>query len=82
MKNGASPALVHADGRSMEVPVPRNVEAVDARAAGDAFNAACIAARLRKEPPEDAALAGHRPAARFGCGRIAPGCCSTSAASR
>ena len=63
MKNGASPALVHADGRSMEVPVPRNVEAVDARAAGDAFNAACIAARLRKKPPEDAALAGHRLAA-------------------
>ncbi len=63
VKNGASPALVHADGRSMEVPVPRNVEAVDARAAGDAFNAAYIAARLRKESPEDAALAGHRLAA-------------------
>lgn len=63
VKNGASPAIVHADGRSMEVPVPRNVEAVDARAAGDAFNAAYIAARLRKESPENAALAGHRLAA-------------------
>lgn len=63
VKNGAAPALVHADGRSMEVPVPRNVEAVDARAAGDAFNAAYIAARLRQETPEDAALAGHRLAA-------------------
>ena len=63
VKNGAEPALVYADGKSVEVPVPQIVEAGDARAAGDAFNAAYIAARLRKESPEDAALAGHRLAA-------------------
>ena len=63
VKNGASPAFVHAEGKSIEVPVPQRVETADARAAGDAFNAAYIAARLRKESPEDAALAGHRLAA-------------------
>jgi 2-dehydro-3-deoxygluconokinase len=63
VKNGASPALVHCDGYSTEVPVPQQLEATDARAAGDAFNAAYIAARLRKESPENAALAGHRLAA-------------------
>jgi 2-dehydro-3-deoxygluconokinase len=63
VKNGGEPALVHANGQTVEVPVPQALDAVDARAAGDAFNAAYIAARLRKEPPEDAALAGHRLAA-------------------
>ena len=63
VKNGAEPALVHADGKSIEVPVPQPIDATDARAAGDAFNAAYIAARLRKESPENAALAGHRLAA-------------------
>jgi 2-dehydro-3-deoxygluconokinase len=63
VKNGREPALVYVDGRSVEVPVPQAIEAVDARAAGDAFNAAYIAARLRNESPEDATLAGHRLAA-------------------
>lgn len=63
VKNGAEPALVHADGRTVEVPVPEKIKTVDARAAGDAFNAAYIAARLRKETAEAAALAGHRLAA-------------------
>lgn len=63
VKNGASPALVYADGKRVEVPVPREVDSVDSRAAGDAFNAAYLAARLRGEEPENAALAGHRLAA-------------------
>lgn len=63
VKNGAEPALVHAEGRSIAVPVPERIEAVGARAAGDAFNAAYIAARLRDESPEDAANAAHRLAA-------------------
>lgn len=63
VKNGAEPALVHADGRTIEVPVPEKIKTTDARAAGDAFNAAYIAARLRKESTEAAALAGHRLAA-------------------
>jgi 2-dehydro-3-deoxygluconokinase len=63
VKNGAGPALVHADGRTAEVPAPEGVNALNDRAASDAFNAAYIAARLNKESPEAAALAGHRLAA-------------------
>jgi 2-dehydro-3-deoxygluconokinase len=63
VKNGAEPAAIYADGRRMDVPVPEKISAVDSRAAGDAFNAAYIAARLRKEAPEQAALAAHRLAA-------------------
>jgi 2-dehydro-3-deoxygluconokinase len=75
VKNGAEPALVHADGCSMEVPVPERLTTVDARAAGDAFNAGYIAARLRKESPETAALAAHRLAAEVlrNPGAIVPG---------
>jgi len=75
VKNGAEPALVHADGCSMEVPVPERLTTVDARAAGDAFNAGYIAARLRKESPESAALAAHRLAAEVlrNPGAIVPG---------
>jgi 2-dehydro-3-deoxygluconokinase len=63
VKNGAGPALVHADGRTIEVPVPERIEGTDLRAASDAFNAGYIAARLRKENVESAALAGHQLAA-------------------
>jgi 2-dehydro-3-deoxygluconokinase len=63
VKNGAEPALVYADGHSIQVPVPARLETSGARAAGDAFNAAYIAARLRNEHPEEAAQAGHRLAA-------------------
>ena len=75
VKNGAEPALVHADGCSLEVPVPERLKTVDARAAGDAFNAGYIAARLRKESPETAVLAAHRLAAEVlrNPGAIVPG---------
>jgi 2-dehydro-3-deoxygluconokinase len=75
VKNGAEPALVHADGCSKEVPVPERLKTVDARAAGDAFNAGYIAARLRKESPETAVLAAHRLAAEVlrNPGAIVPG---------
>jgi 2-dehydro-3-deoxygluconokinase len=63
VKNGGSPALVHAEGCSKEVPVPQKIESGKARAAGDAFNAAYIAARLRRQSPEDAVIAGHLLAA-------------------
>jgi 2-dehydro-3-deoxygluconokinase len=42
------------------VPVPERVSPVDTTAAGDAFNAAYLAARLAGSPPAAAALAGHR----------------------
>jgi 2-dehydro-3-deoxygluconokinase len=75
VKNGAEPALVHADGCSIEVPVPERLTTVDTRAAGDAFNAGYIAARLRKESPEAAARAAHRLAAEVlrHPGAIVPG---------
>jgi 2-dehydro-3-deoxygluconokinase len=75
LKNGAKPALVRSEGRTIEVPVPQRVEPTDTRAAGDAFNAAYLAARMRGEPPESAALAGHRLAADVLChaGALTPG---------
>lgn len=63
VKNGSSPALVYADGKSIEVPVPEPLAATDGSSAGDAFNAGYLAARLRKESPEAACLAGHQLAA-------------------
>jgi 2-dehydro-3-deoxygluconokinase len=63
IKNGTRPALVHADGKTVEVSVPEEIAAADTRAAGSAFNAGYLAARLRKESPEAAALAAHRFAA-------------------
>ena len=65
VKNGPAPALVHADGTTVEVPVPEKIEATDTRAAGDAFNAGYLAARLKNESPQDAVLAGHRLAAEL-----------------
>jgi len=49
--------------RRWTVPVPEPVAAVDTTAAGDAFAAAWLAARLQDIDPENAALAGHRLAA-------------------
>jgi 2-dehydro-3-deoxygluconokinase len=63
VKNGARPALVHADGKTVEVPVPEELAVTDSRSAGSAFNAGYLAARLRKEDPETAAITGHRLAA-------------------
>ncbi|MDI4656515.1 sugar kinase [Xanthobacter autotrophicus] len=63
VKNGAAGALVHADGRTVEVPVERAVAPLDTTGAGDSFNAGYLAARLQGASPEDAARAGHRLAA-------------------
>ncbi|MFS8036021.1 sugar kinase [Xanthobacter sp. AM11] len=63
VKNGAGGALIHADGRTVEVPVERQVAPLDTTGAGDSFNAGYLAARLSGAPPEEAALAGHRLAA-------------------
>ena len=60
VKNGARGALVHAGGRTVEVPVEREIAPLDTTGAGDSFNAAYVAARLRGASPEDAARAGHR----------------------
>lgn len=63
IKNGSRPALVHADGKTSEVPVPEEIAVNDRRSAGNAFNAAYLAARLNKDDPETAVLSAHRFAA-------------------
>jgi 2-dehydro-3-deoxygluconokinase len=63
IKNGADGALVASEGAPVHVPCPRRVTPVDTTAAGDAFNAAFLKARIHGAPSPDAALAGHRLAA-------------------
>jgi 2-dehydro-3-deoxygluconokinase len=64
VKNGPKPALVDMDGEAREVAVPKTVKPVDTTAAGDAFNAAYLAARLNGRGPADAAREGHVLAAQ------------------
>ena len=59
VKNGPKPALVDAQGVRAEVPVPKTVKPMDTTAAGDAFNAAYLAARLKGAEPLGAARAAH-----------------------
>jgi 2-dehydro-3-deoxygluconokinase len=59
VKLGAAGCL--ADGEI--VPPPRQIVAVDTSGAGDAFDAAYLAARLRGTSTREASLAGHRLAA-------------------
>lgn len=60
VKNGPNSALVAVGSQREFVPVPEVVVPIDATAAGDSFNAAYIAARLRGQRPTDAAAAAHR----------------------
>jgi 2-dehydro-3-deoxygluconokinase len=63
VKNGAAPCLLLSAGATLRIAPPSAVTAIDTTAAGDAFNAGYLAARLRGEGVEPSALAGHRLAA-------------------
>jgi 2-dehydro-3-deoxygluconokinase len=60
VKNGPASALIAASGERQHIPVPEAIEPTDMLAAGDAFNAGYLAARLQGEKPPEAALAAHR----------------------
>ena len=60
VKNGPNSALVTTGANQEFVPVPEVVVPIDPTAAGDAFNAAYLAARLSGTIPVDAAGAAHR----------------------
>ena len=60
VKNGPNSALVAARGQNQAVPVPDVVVPVDATAAGDAFNAGYLAARLAERGPVEAVNAAHK----------------------
>lgn len=59
MKRGARGPVVLSDGVRAEPPCEAVETVVDTTAAGDSFNAAYIAARIRGAGPEEAARAGH-----------------------
>lgn len=59
VKDGARPALVAEGGERCDVPALSVGAPVDATGAGDSFNGAYLAARLRDRSPVEAAAAGH-----------------------
>jgi len=65
LRRGAAPCLIGAAGtaETIEVPAEAGVAVRDTTAAGDAFNAAYLIARLRGAEPREAAAAGHTLAA-------------------
>ncbi len=60
VKNGPNSALVAVSGQNQAVPVPDVVVPVDPTAAGDAFNAGYLAARLSGCGPAEAVNTAHK----------------------
>jgi 2-dehydro-3-deoxygluconokinase len=64
VKNGQNEVHLDDNGHRAQVAVPKVVKPVDTTAAGDAFNAAYLAARLSGAHAEDAARSAHLLAAQ------------------
>ncbi len=62
VKDGEAPALVVASGAATSVPAMK-VVAIDTTGAGDSFNGAYLAARLKGDAPVEAVTRAHRVAA-------------------
>jgi 2-dehydro-3-deoxygluconokinase len=63
VKNGAMPCTIRIDGSVMTVAAEAGVRPIDTTAAGDSFNAAYLASRLKGASHEAAARRAHRLAA-------------------
>ncbi|HYP58609.1 MAG TPA: sugar kinase [Beijerinckia sp.] len=74
VKSGSKGCFILSPSGSIEVPAESSIKPVDTTAAGDSFNAAYLAARIRGHNPEEAARAGHRLAGTVICypGAIIP----------
>ncbi len=64
VKDGTNGAYARSAGGEIHVPVPQKVSPLDTTAAGDSFNAGYLAERHLGRSPQEAALTGHRLAAR------------------
>ncbi|QIB08154.1 sugar kinase [Pseudomonas fluorescens] len=64
LKRGADSCLIQCPAGRFEVPAQHVAHVIDTTAAGDSFNAAYLACRLRGGGPEQAARWGHRLAAQ------------------
>lgn len=63
VKNGPMPAIVYAGGKFTEVAAVADAQSIDTSGAGDAFNGAYLAARLKGQEPLAATRFAHRIAA-------------------
>ncbi len=64
LKTGGEEAWILDDGRTARLPLEKLHSVVDTTGAGDSFNAAYIAARLRGTDPQASVAEGHRLAAK------------------
>lgn len=63
IKNGQDPAFAYISGKIFDISPEKNVKVVDTTGAGDAFNGAYLAARLKNQDAIEATKFAHRAAA-------------------